>query len=77
MTVGSVSTQPVGPVRSLPREGVDEEVVALDAHTGQELGRKHFTADAARCPSSKWLSDGKTFQARPKPAEVTAWLSTL
>jgi hypothetical protein len=69
--------KPVGPVRSVERNGVDEEIVALDAHTGKELGRKSFTADEAQCPSARWMGDRRTFEARPKPAEVTAWLSTL
>jgi hypothetical protein len=61
---------------SINRDGVDEEIVALDAHTGKELGRKTFSADEDQCPASRWTGSG-TFEARPKPAEVTAWLSGL
>ena len=68
---------PVGAVSAIARNGVDEEIVAIDAHTGKELGRKNFTADEAQCPSMKWSGDRSTFEARPKPAEVTAWLATL
>ena len=68
---------PVGSVRSVERNGVDEEIVAIDAHTGKELGRRRFTADEAQCPSMKWTGDRSTFEARPKPEEVTAWLATL
>ncbi len=60
---------------SLPREALDEEVVAWDAHTGKELGRKVFPA-ADYCPVSA-TSDQTSLQVRPSGDDVLAWLTTL
>lgn len=60
---------------SLPREAIDEEVVAWDAHTGKELGRKVFAA-ADYCPGSA-TSDQRTLEVRPSDDDVLAWLTTL
>ena len=61
---------------SIDRDGVDEEILALDVHTGKVLGRKMFLADEEQCPSVRWTSE-RTYQARPKAENVTAWLSSL
>lgn len=67
---------PTGEPFSINREGVDEEIVALDVHTGKELGRKTFSADEEQCPSVRWTGE-RTYQARPRAEDVTAWLSHL
>jgi hypothetical protein len=60
---------------SLPREAIDEEVVAWDAHTGKELGRKVFPADDV-CPFSA-TSDQHVLRVRPRGDDVLAWLTGL
>ena len=60
---------------SLPREAIDEEVVAWDAHTGKELGRKLFAAEDY-CPFSA-TSDQRVLEVRPSGDDVVAWLSGL
>lgn len=60
---------------SLPREAIDEEVVAWDAHTGKELGRKLFAA-ADYCPFSA-TSDQRVLEVRPSGEDVVAWLTGL
>ncbi|MCX4241197.1 hypothetical protein [Paraliomyxa miuraensis] len=60
---------------SLPREGIDEEVVAWDAHTGKELGRKVFPAQDY-CPFSA-TSDQSVLKVRPDGDDIVAWLMTL
>jgi len=60
---------------SLPREAIDEEVVAWDAHTGKELGRKVFPAEDY-CPFSA-TSDQRVLEVRPSSDDVVAWLSGL
>lgn len=60
---------------SLPREGIDEEVVAWDSHTGKEIGRKVFPAQEY-CPFES-TSDQSTLQVRPSEEEILAWLMGL
>jgi hypothetical protein len=60
---------------SLPREAIDEEVVAWDAHTGKELGRKLFPAEGY-CPFSA-TSDQSSLQVWPSDDDVLAWLIGL
>lgn len=66
---------PTGGTFSLPREGIDEEVVAWDAHTGKELGRKVFPA-SDHCPSDA-RSGQSTLQTHPRDEDVLAWLMSL
>lgn len=60
---------------SLPREGIDEEVVAWDAHTGKELARKVFPADDYCPPDAR--SDQSTLQVHPRHEDVLTWLMAL
>jgi hypothetical protein len=64
-----------GTTFSLPREAIDEEVVATDAHTGKELGRKVFAA-SDYCPSFA-TSDQRVLEVRPSQDEVLAWVMAL
>lgn len=64
--------KPSGEPMSLPRVAIDEEVVAYDAHTGKELGRKVFTAREI-CPIEKRSSEA-TLKVYPESLTVLAWL---
>jgi hypothetical protein len=64
--------KPYGEPMSLPRVAIDEEVVAFDAHSGKELGRKVFTARET-CPVEKRSSDA-TLKVYPDSLTVLAWL---
>ncbi len=60
---------------SLPREAIDEEVIAIDAHTGKELGRKEFPAEE-HCPVEKRTKDA-ALKVYPDAKVVLAWASKL
>jgi hypothetical protein len=66
---------PTGGTFSMSREGIDEEVVAWDAHTGKELGRKVFPADDYCPPEAR--SDRSTLEVHPDDDDVLAWLMEL
>jgi hypothetical protein len=66
---------PSGGTFSMSREGIDEEVVAWDAHTGKELGRKIFPADDYCPPEAR--SDRSTLEVHPDDEDVLAWLMEL
>ncbi|MFT3712341.1 MAG: hypothetical protein QM817_32240 [Archangium sp.] len=60
---------------SVERVAIDEEVVARDAHTGKELGRKVFAA-SDYCPSE--LPRGESvLKTNISVDEVNTWLKTL
>ncbi|MFO0594984.1 MAG: hypothetical protein U0228_06760 [Myxococcaceae bacterium] len=59
----------------LDRVAIDEEVVARDAHTGQELARKVFTASDF-CPSELRPGDS-VLKNEVSSDDVNTWLKTL
>ncbi len=66
---------PVGETFSLERLGIDEEVVVLDARSGEELGRRVFAAEE-RCPASKHSAE-RVLHVSPDAGQVLAWAAEL
>ncbi len=59
---------------SITREGIDELVVAWDAHTGKELSRKLFPAEE-HCPLE--VQGQASFKTHPRRDDVLAWTMGL
>jgi hypothetical protein len=64
-----------GEAFSLPRVGIDEEVVVVDTHSGKEVGRQLFPADDY-CPIEKPKS-AAALQVRPNRDTILAWARKL